>query len=197
MKPLRYPDIPGNAISRKALDHPEAQGLWMFATLKMDGWRCVVNCSSGKVTYWSKKLLPLNVKPQISEPFEQVCMKVLGSNWILDCELTGNRRVGDAARIYILSLLHHGDSDPANAGSSFERWHQMHTRLRQYTIKGVWANFGQFYDDNQGDPLAEGIVLMRKGMKFIGSTFAPAVNPGIVKCKWRAGMSGTTWKEKN
>lgn len=201
MKPLRYPDVPGNVISRKALDLPGGEGLWWFATLKMDGWRCVANCTDGIVTYWSKKLLPLEVKPQIAEPFEKDCKDVLGGNWTLDCELTGNRRAGDAARIYILSLLRNGDShNPdsivAGAGcrwSSFDLWHQVHAQLPQYTVNGVCTNFGHFFDDNQDDPLAEGIVLMRKGMKYIGNTSANAANPGMVKAKWRAGMSGTTW----
>jgi hypothetical protein len=199
MKPLAYPDIPGNVISRAALDIPGAEGIFWFATLKMDGWRCVVHCTDGMVTYWSKKLFPLNVDPEITGTFERDCLAMLGQNWTLDCELTGNRRSGDAARIYILSLLHCAGVGGIVGSDlnmhAYDRWLSCHSVLPSYTVKGTCTNFAKFYDCNQDDPLAEGVVLMRKGMKYIGNTSSPAANPGIIKSKWRAGMSGTSWRE--
>lgn len=187
---LRHPDIPSRELSRNMLrDMPG----W-FATIKIDGWRCMAYAKDGVASFWSKKLLPLEVCEEVRTPFLKDCFETLGGNWLLDCELTGNRRAGDASAIYIISVL-----DPVvdvpEIGQAYCRWRVAHELLPQYAVPGTESDFAKFYDSYQDDPLAEGIVLMKNDARYIGSTIGPAKNPGTIKVKWRAGMSGTTWKE--
>jgi ATP-dependent DNA ligase len=56
----------------------------------------------------------------------------------------------------------------------------------------VCRGYSTFFDAMQDRPEAEGIVLKRRDARYIGSYRSSALNPGWVKCKWRAGEDGMT-----
>lgn len=193
---LRYPDIPCGEISRAHLsDMPE----W-FATLKIDGWRCMVHRRQGSFTYWSKVLLPLEVCDEVRRPFEAATDAAFGDDFILDCELTGNRRAGDAHDIIALEMLEYNDLFHESRSitaltPAYQRWLIVDQMLNNFAVPATLADFAGFYDRHMGIALAEGVVLKKIDGRYIGRAHAPAKNSGILKCKWRAGLSGTTIKE--
>ena len=188
---LRFPDIPNGEIARRHLkDMPG----W-FCKLKIDGWRCLVHRSSNAITYWSKLLLPLDVVKEIREPFEDAICKAFGPEFVLDCELTGNRRAGDAKTIVALEALNVPLLGIKDKTPAYQRWEICQKKIPNYTVPATLANFEAFFDRHKSNPLAEGVVLMKLDAMYIGRCYTPAKNSGIIKCKWRAGQAGTTVKE--
>lgn len=180
---LRFPDVPCREIDYAHLhDMPG----W-FAKLKIDGWRCLVRRTDGNYSYWSKSLKPLLVHIGIRTAFQNWCDNIQG-DFVLDCELTGNRRTEDAVSIVALDVMH------GHSGAALERWMYLQTMLPLHCVSGVHGGFRDFYEKSQPNGLAEGIVLFKSDGKYIGGRHECASNPGIIKCKWRGGQAGTTVK---
>lgn len=180
---LRYPDTPCREIDYTHLhDMPG----W-FAKLKIDGWRCLVKREHGNYSYWSKSLKPLLVHTGIRIAFENWCNDIVG-DFIIDCELTGNRRTHDAVSIVALDVMH------GHSGTAVERWEYLGDVLPLHRVPAVHSGFREFYTSSMANGLAEGIVLFKNESRYIGGKQCCATHPGIIKCKWRAGQAGTTAK---
>lgn len=187
---LRYPDIPNGEITRS---HLKDMAGW-FCKLKIDGWRCLVHCREGHFTYWSKTLLPLDVPKEVREPFEEDARESMGKDFVLDCEMTGNRRAGDAKSIVVLDALDVPLRNITDKSPALHRWLTCNNLMPKFCVEATTVKLPEFFDQNMSNPLAEGVVLMKLDATYIGRCYAPAKNPGIIKCKWRAGQAGTTFK---
>lgn len=181
---LRYPDVPCREIDYAHLhDMPG----W-FAKLKIDGWRCLVRREGKVFSYWSKSLKPLVVHHGIMVAFQDWCGNIKG-DFIIDCELTGNRRTHDAVSIVALDVMH------GHNGTALDRWVYLGEVLPLHRVPAVLSGFREAYNKGMDNSLAEGIVLFKSDSNYIGSKHACAAHPGIIKCKWRAGQAGTTEKK--
>lgn len=188
-----YPDRPGGTISRDHLKDIDPK-VW-FATVKQDGWRCIVERKDGVFTYTSRANKPIDIPTHLRLAFEANFEgwrdPVNGvSDFVLDTEVTGNRRKGDVEGFFILEALE-------MSGYSY----RMIDAISRYMVaKIMWpklvvpfagSDFREFFDyHKEHTPLAEGIVLKKRDSKLIGSTVACAENPNWIRCKWRAGSSG-------
>lgn len=204
---FRFPDIPSREIHPSFLEQMK-EGEWI-ATLKLDGWRCLVEAKDGTFTYRSRVGKPIILPDKVRIPFEEFVtnfQKTMPLDVIMDCELTGNRRSGDAQAIFILDLLRCSGVDYYSS-TLMDRLRGLDGILLDmlkvelwdgYSYRTPWAsrNFRHFWDLHKAEwPLAEGIVFKRPDSKYIGSTKEAAKNPGWVKCKWRAGQDGLSPNE--
>lgn len=178
-----YPDTPSREIDPAHLTDMNG---W-FCKLKIDGWRCIVHVVDGGFKYLSKTLAPLKVPDDIRLPFERYVRERHRSDIILDCELTGNRRKGDAASIVIL--------DAINDMPALGRYYFLQRTFPDYLVPACEQGFATFFEQHKTNPLAEGVVLFKSDGMYIGHRRQCALHPGIIKCKWRAGMSGTVIKD--
>jgi hypothetical protein len=204
MNPFRYPDKPAGEIEVRHLadfDTADRGTFSWLCKLKMDGWRCLVERIANLNVYYSSSGKLLSPKPEVTHPFEEACRAAGLADALVDCELTGNRRAGDASGLFVLDMLQIGRPKEVGfhnlwAVAAIDRWGMVQHYFPKLAVPAVTSAFVQFYYHHQRiTPLAEGVVLKRLDSTFIGSTRDNAKNHGWIKCKWRAGESGTTFKE--
>lgn len=181
-----FPDRPANTLGAAFLDHVSIYDY--FATLKIDGWRCIVTHTHGLFDYRSRANKNIVIPDTLRQSFEANFKGV--PDFILDTELTGNRRKGDAEGIVVLEALEY-DGVNYRKEPAIDRWQQAYSRWPQLTVQAATSDFAKFFvHHKEHTPLAEGIVLKKRSSKLIGSSIACADNPAWTKCKWRAGSSG-------
>jgi len=188
-----FPDRPALTLGAGFLNGIDTE--LYFCTLKIDGWRCVAIRKDGVWTYTSRANKPIHLSLRLRQEFEAIFAKYDGDLY-LDCELTGNRRKGDAEGIYILECLEHGSVNyrklPAlvrwqKAVELVSLWGRPHVQV----VPATDENFLWFYDHHKlNTPIAEGVVLKLKLSRLIGSTTSCAGTSSWIKCKWRAGEDG-------
>jgi len=196
MKTFRWPDRPGLTISPEHLESISADEY--FATLKLDGWRLLVERHRAKFSYLSRENKPMPIRDEVRFPFEAFVNQHFQGDTILDCELTGNRRTGDAKAIVILDILMENGVAfyHAPALDRITAKDLPGSYLVPYAfgnLKGGWRKVWQDwqgFSSVKGNPPAEGIVFRRKDSRYIGSPVKAAENPGWIRCKWRSGSDG-------
>ncbi len=194
---MRLPDKPGREISRDSLVIYERFKSY-FCTLKWDGWRCIAKCRRGTlrpcITYTSCSGKPLTPAPEAVEAFERAVREQLRDteSFTLDCELIGNRRAGEAKKIVVLEAIE-WDGYYWYTAAAIHRYNMAAARFPAFKTPAVTRDFTQFYDEWQAkEPLAEGVVLKGIDSPVLYLEEKNNKNPQWVKCKWRAGESGTT-----
>ncbi len=206
---MRFPDKPGLEIRREHL--PGFAKGWL-CQVKADGWRCLVDFEVGRperFTYTSCSGKPIDVAPEVREPFEHRIVATCGHHGIhrlvLDTELMGNRRAGDVKDIAIIDVLQVDEDEQWDSPAE-------NRATRAASLFGIYGDgagglvlpftTGEVIDCcamyecfRESSPWAEGVVLKRFGSVHVGSSQGNFKNKSWIKCKWRAGESGTTPKE--
>lgn len=192
--PFRYPDQPARAIPYASL--LEWPGLHAYqCQLKIDGWRCVVECDNGRFTYTSRHNKPLEVPEYIRGTFERVTQERLGASFTLDCELTGKREQGQAEAIFVFDVWSIGGRDYTRECQAV-RAYTVAANLPEYSVpfspqvvsgdeRAVREEILGFVEAHKNNPLAEGVVLKLWAGSLICSPIRAGSNTGWIKCKWR------------
>lgn len=185
---FRYPDKPGSELPPSFLSTISPDRY--FAKLKYDGWRCIVTRRDGVFTYVSRVNKPIAIPESVRVPFERD--GVARFDMVLDCELLGNRRTGDAAGIKVIDLLEVNGADCRNSPAI--RRHFVLTGClvaRQYCARAAYLDFTDFFNQHKTNtPEAEGIVLYaRDGIRY-DSPHNTIKSKHMIKCKWRSGFDG-------
>jgi hypothetical protein len=141
---------------------------------------------------------PIVVAEKVKVPFEDFVWKHFADSTgtadaILDTELCGRRRDGDAHAIFILDLLRVQGRDLYSVPfiDRIDVLNHYVPRDNPYRCPYTLSDFRAFWDYHKANtPLAEGVVLKHRSSKYIGSTTAAAKNPAWLKVRWRIGSSG-------
>ncbi len=185
---FRYPDKPGSELPPSFLHVIKPDRY--FAKLKYDGWRCIVTRRDGVFTYVSRVNKPIAIPESVRVPFERD--GVARFDMVLDCELLGNRRAGDAADIKVIDLLELNGTDVRNVYASVRHRMMEAILVRPWYMAEVeYGGFVHFFNyHKERNALAEGIVLYAKeGIRY-DSPLNTIESKHMIKCKWRSGFDG-------
>lgn len=190
--PFRFPDKPSKEVGRAHLDVLERLDCYR-CDLKIDGWRCLAYYDGNAISYLSCSGKPINVDEAVHAPFfRELRAELKATPAVIDCELTGNRRAGEAKDLFVLDVLRYGDHDLYGYGTD-ERRRVAEGLFPRRLVPSVTRGFLRFFAfHEQYTPLAEGVVLKHRKGPFVGSVDGNHKNAHWIKCKWRSGFDGTT-----
>lgn len=183
----------------KRIDEKESKQ-WL-ATVKVDGYRALVDFSTDKGLAWSrrgKKEGGPSLHP-ICEELEEAIQQFKIDNSIevgtrLDCEWTGRREANkeQPERLFIFGIYYWNDISFINQPEEV-RWNHISKLKYNNLIKlvnCVDSNYTKLYEDSKTDMSYEGIVLKERNSKLIADPTNCKNNPLWLKVKWRAGDDG-------
>jgi ATP-dependent DNA ligase len=196
LKLWRFPDKP-NRISKEYLRKLDVQGGYI-ASLKKDGYRCVMQRDEKDVRFLSRRELakggptdhPVSpfIRTEAKKFFEQNELPVgtrLDTEWLA-------RRTGGEESIVVFGILTLGEKW-IGTKTEQERW-DIVSKFRPTDhikiVEVVTENYTAFMEAHEKDEDSEGIVLKHKLSRLIGNTTKCPDNPLWFKCKWRDGPDG-------
>ncbi len=183
---FRIPDKPGSTILPWFLDKLDER--LYFATLKYDGWRCIIKRVGRKFTYTSRTNKPILIPADIREEFESSVP--FDCDMEIDSELLGRRRTGDVAGIKVLDTLSF-NGDNWRGWSNQDRFDQTVALFPDKVVEFSLSKFTDFFNHHKEfSPMAEGIVLRSLKGKRVDPVGSQHKNNGMIKCKWRDGQDG-------
>ena len=201
----RYPDSPSAEIHRDGLAKlPPAY----MAQLKMDGWRCVIEFGDDSaaplpphrnhVTFTSRHGKPIPISLALELRFLEAATNAkIMPGTILDAEWLSRRPAAREEALWVFDVMQLGD-EPLWHRNTVDRFDILQKIVPSewivpYSIVSGPIPYQVFFDFmKRNRPDAEGIVLKRLDAKYIGSVRECALNPGWLRCKWRAGEDGRT-----
>lgn len=201
MTHFRFPDKPLTEIRRDQLDELEGHGY--MATLKQDGWRCLVRFDDrGVISYTSRENKPLPVSATMRASFEPWLhsQTLPAGGGLFDGEWNSRRPGARCEHLWLFDLLEWNGRDIRNQ-PTMVRWNALLGAVprdtSRFVVPMVTDRFGEFYDkhatnDDAQSLGAEGIVLKHRDSRHVGSVRQCALNPQWIKCKWRSGEDGST-----
>jgi ATP-dependent DNA ligase len=198
----RFPDDPSR-ISKdalKRLDEETPPGTYLCQK-KLDGWRRPAWFhEDGTITYHSKRN---HGEEAAIQPPEELRRELEGMGWprgiALDMEWMGPR-LKDVLRgenhFYIFDLLCHDgrfleDIPPAQRHATLKTLFEMLKAAsktptdRIHLVEMVDRDLWKFFEQEQENPLAEGIVLRHAESSLVGDRWETKKNRLWLKCKWR------------
>lgn len=191
-----------NLISLKELERiDKKESKQWLATIKVDGYRALVDFSTAKGLAWSRRgkkeggpsLHP--ICEELAEAIQQFKIdNDIGLGTRLDCEWTGRRESNkdQPERLFVfgiyfwntISFIHQSEET---------RWVNVAKLKYNNLVKLVDCadcDYVKLYEASKTNMSYEGIVLKDRNSKLIADPLTCKNNPLWLKCKWRAGDDG-------
>lgn len=205
LTPMRFrcPDKPTRISQEKLKELRDGD---YIATIKYDGWRCIIDWDGEKVEFYSRRgaaqggptTLPINCIIG-NEALEFLKENQIPPNTRLDAEWVGRRSSG-GEQIILLGVQYYNTQW---LGSEPERVRWELLKVFKYRPSVILAghttsNYVAFFEDAKAKDMAkpdklwesEGIVLKHQNSKLVGNPKESAKNPMWFKAKWRDGPDG-------
>jgi ATP-dependent DNA ligase len=182
----RFPDSP--IMSNPAALSQLRDGEWC-CQLKMNGWRCVLELADHGPTFTSRHNRPLPIAKPIEYAIAELLYDCAPAGSIFDCEWMSSRREDQPESLIIFDVLRHG-LDWVTTAPLLDRFLLLHDLVPHQLIVGhTWTHYAEFFEASKALPAVEGIVLKRRGSRYIGSARGCADNSSWLKVRHKLPVS--------
>jgi ATP-dependent DNA ligase len=180
-----FPDKP--VLSSAGVLGDLKEGDWL-ATPKMDGWRVMIEVAADRCVFTTRHQKPCPVNPVVAaETYGRLRHLPVGT--IIDAEWMA-RRAGDAERFWFFDLIRHGQEWLRTVPASGRFGLLSGLAPHDLIVPCCTSGYADAFEQSKQHPDREGVVLKHRDGRYIGSARQCAINPMMLKCKFRDGADG-------